>query len=66
MNITREQNGEISEKYIIIIKARVYDQQIQTTIHEIDKQQDLLYSTKIQYLVINFNRKKCENIYIYN
>ena len=46
MNITREQNGEISENYIIIIKARVYDQQIQTTIHEIDKQQDLLYSTK--------------------
>ena len=46
MNITREQNGEISENYIIIIKARVYDQQIQITIHEIDKQQDLLYSTK--------------------
>ena len=37
----------------------VWDQQIQTTIHIIDKQQILMYNTGnyTQYLVINYNGK---------
>ena len=44
-------------------KLGVWDQQIQTTIYKIDKQQVLPYSTGnyIQYLVISYNEK----IYIY-
>ena len=40
-------------------KVEAWDQQIQTTIYKIDKQQGLLYSTgkNIQYPVINYDGK---------
>ena len=47
-------------------KARVWDYQIYTAIYKIEKQQGptVQYMNYIQYLVINYNGKEFENIYI--
>ena len=48
-------------------KLGVWDQQIQTTIYKIDKQQGLTVDTEnyIQYLVISYNGKESEKEYTY-
>ena len=48
-------------------KLQDWNGHIHTTVHKIDKQQDLLYSTGyyIQYVVITYNGKESKYIYIF-
>ena len=75
MNLsTKQKQTDIENKHMITKREKgrgnklgVWNQQIQTTIHEINNK-DLLYMYStgdyIQYLIINYNRKESEKQYV--